>query len=294
MNPDATRCPACGHITDAAPCSRCHGTLVCLHDGVPFRPGRGFAGFDLLRGGFRFFASALNLLHRREFVGKLQLPVAANLLVVGGLLAACWFALRPMYASWLASGGLPGGADKDTGALWLCLATLWWLGPVVLEVALGPLVEPLGEIAEVRIGGPGMRVLRQNGFDELRRRVRLSARVFTLQLLTLPLAWLLAIVPAIGPPLVLLFSSVGAAVVWFALPMARRQLPLRQRLLLLRRNWAFALGFGLACQFAWLVPFLNLLFLAPASAVGAAAAWFRLDKLVPEPPEPDIEPREAR
>lgn len=272
-------CPGCGHRQAAEPCSRCHGTLVRLGDGARFQPGRGLAVNDLVRGFLGCFASALHLLHRREFIGRLQLPVAANLVVAGGLLAVTWFWLQPLFAGWLdADWPLLDRATRASGGLWMALATLWWLGPTLLEVALGPILEPLVEIAEQRIGGPGMRVLRSDGLLELRRRARASARILALQLLTLPLAWLLALLPIAGPPLVLLLSSPGAAVAWFAVPLARRQCELQDRLRVLRANWPFALGLGLASQLGWLLPFFNLLFLAPAATVGAAALYFRFDK----------------
>lgn len=245
-----------------------------LGDGQPLPPGRGFWLFDLARGFVAPFAAAQQLLHRREFVGRLRLPVIANLLAVGGALALAWTTLRPLFAG-LLSGHV---RDADTGGLWLALTTLWWLGPVLLELLLAPVLEPLVEVAEQRIAGADMRVLRQDGAAELQRRVRMSARLATAQLLTLPLAWLLALVPVVGIVLVLLLSSAAAALAWLALPLARRQLVLGDRWRLLLANWPFALGFGIACQLLFLVPFLDLLFLAPAATVGAAALYFRFDK----------------
>lgn len=276
----ATRCPCCGHLAAEVPCARCQGTLVRIGDGRPLRHGRGLAPIDLVRGFTGFFGAALHLLHRREFVGRLRLPIAANLVVVTAMLLLAWLWLRPMFGGWLqGEWPLPGvHGDRDAGAVWMALATLWWLGPALLELALGGLLEPLVEVAEQRIGGAGMRVLRQDGAAELQRRVRDSARLFTVLLLALPVVWLLSLVPVAGLPLVWIASAGAAAVAWSAVPLARRQCGLPERLAVLRQNWPFALGFGLATQLAWTVPFLNVLFLAPTSAVAAAALYFRFDK----------------
>jgi uncharacterized protein involved in cysteine biosynthesis len=105
-----------------------------------------------------------------------------------------------------------------------------------------------------------------------------GARAFAGQLLLLPAAWLLALVPGAGIPLVLLLAGAGAAVVFFEAPAARRGLDLRQRLGVLRANWARALGFGMALCLLALVPLFDLLLLAPAAGVASARLWFSFAK----------------
>ena len=49
----------------------------------------------------------------------------------------------------------------------------------------------------------------------------------------------------------------------------------------MRKNWARALGFGLAFNVGMLVPFFNILFLGPATAVAVSLLYFRFEKKVP-------------
>jgi uncharacterized protein involved in cysteine biosynthesis len=85
-------------------------------------------------------------------------------------------------------------------------------------------------------------------------------------------------VPWVGLPLVFVGAAAVAAVVLCEPPAARRGLDFAAHLRDLRWNWARALGFGIGCQLGLAVPFLNVLLLAPAAAVGAAVLHFRFDK----------------
>jgi hypothetical protein len=52
-------------------------------------------------------------------------------------------------------------------------------------------------------------------------------------------------------------------------------------LALLRHNWAVALGFGLGFQVGALIPFFNILLLAPTAAVSASMLYLRMGKTLP-------------
>ncbi|GAB4141770.1 MAG: hypothetical protein Fur0037_08690 [Planctomycetota bacterium] len=253
--------------------------MIRMGDGSALEPGRGFALFDFIRGFGAPFSAALHLLHRREFTGRLTLPLAANFCAVSLALSLTWFWARPLLAGLLeGSPLLRDGQSPESLGLWMAIAGLWWLAPAVLESALGPVLEPLVDLTERRIGGEGMRVPRESGVDVLRRRAREAARILAVQLLALPLLWLLVSIPVAGPVLTLVPCSAAAALAWLSIPMIRRGIDLRDRLRIAAANWPFCLGFGAAVQIGWWIPFFDLLLLAPAASAGAAALYFRFDK----------------
>jgi uncharacterized protein involved in cysteine biosynthesis len=69
-----------------------------------------------------------------------------------------------------------------------------------------------------------------------------------------------------------------AAVVWYEPPMALRDLHLPQRLHLLWRNRWRALGVGAGIQLATVVPFVNVLGLAPIATIVATSSYLHFDK----------------
>jgi hypothetical protein len=279
------RCGRCGHETgQPEACSLCSGRLRELdHLDRELRPGLGFAPFALVRAFVGFFRAASHLLHRPEFVGRLQLPVAVN--AVGFLAGtACAVLLATsVFAPWFAA---PWpvfedlrAANEGSGSLRLTLATTWLLGPTLLEVVTGGLLSPLSSGTELAIAGPKVAAAGDAAtIASTFPRLRASARVFLIQLAVLPLAWLCVLTPWVGLPLAFLLGTAAAAVVWFEAPFARRGLGLGPRLRGLARNWPLAAGFGAAWQLAVAVPFLNLLALAPTAAIAAAALYFRFDK----------------
>jgi hypothetical protein len=277
------RCAYCGYASANAPCERCGGTI------------RSLDGFEVIALRRRFFAAELlaalrltlrtpfALLHERAFIGLLKAPCTANAIALSLVALVSWGLLQPMFASWFAAtwpvfDGIR-QAHATTGPIELQLATFWLLGPTLLEIAVGPVMEPLIDATERAMAGPGI------GSPEPRRGMRLAmtrlrqgARVVVVQILLLPVVWALALVPRIGFGLAFLIGALSAAVVWFEAPCARRGLDLTARLRLLRANWPTALGFGLGAQIAAIVPFVNLLALAPIAAVAASKLFFRLRK----------------
>jgi uncharacterized protein involved in cysteine biosynthesis len=280
----ARRCRCCGHFAAAAAaCPYCGGDANALGDApAPLRPGRGLWPLDLVHGVALFARGAVQVLHHRAFVHQLKVPIAANAIAFASFAALAWTILMPAFRSWFAGEWplLDGwrAANAEVGPVRLLLASAWFLWPVWFDAIAGASVEPLADAAESAIAGPGMREPMPAGWRTTVDRLRLRARLFACQLLLLPAVWLCALLPVVGLPLSFLAASAAAAAVWCELPAARRGLDLRAHLLDLRRNWARALGFGAGCQLGLVLPFLNLLLLAPAAAVGATMLHFHFDK----------------
>lgn len=225
--------------------------------------------------------SVFALLHAREFIGRLRLPVATNALAFTLLLGLGWWLLAPWFAAvfaadwplldWrrreLATAGPP---------LWLFTSALL-LGPPLLDLLAGAAQEPLRLPMEARWLGPTRQPPRRGELLRFSDRVR----VLLATLLVWPFALGLVLLPWVGLPLVLLLGGVVAATVWFEAPMAARGLDLRSRLGLLWRNRWRALGTGLGLQFAAAVPFVNLLALAPVAMLTATAGYLQFDKTRP-------------
>ena len=277
------RCACCGHLADGFACDRCGGTAHDLGDFArELRPGRGSWLLDIGRGLLLVWRSVGQTLHHRAFVGLLKLPIAANLVAAATLAAGAVLVFGPLRALFAAPWPLLDGwrqAQQDRGPVVLLLVTVWLLWPVWFEVVGGALLEPLVAAAERAIGGPRMRA--GAAPDALAARVHRRARMLALQVLLLPLAWLLALLPWVGLPLVFAASAAMAAAAWLAVPAERRGLSPPEQHGDLRRNWPLAFGYGAGLQFAVLVPLLNVLLLAPVAAVGASALHFRFDKQTP-------------
>ncbi|MGE3174301.1 MAG: EI24 domain-containing protein [Planctomycetota bacterium] len=284
-DPPRRRCPCCGHVatTDAGACPRCGGEARALADTPQTLPaGRGLWPADLLRGFKTLTLAGLQVLHHRAFVGRIGVPIAGNavgVIVLAVGLGMLWAPVADLFAAeWPLLDGWR-AANTTAGPARLLLATAWTLWPVWLEAVTGALVEPLAATAEVAIGGPGMQAAAPSVPGALTERLQRRARVVTFQLLLLPAAWLLALVPYVGLPLVFVATAAVAGGLWTELPAERRGRSHREHLADLRRNWPLVLGYGMALQLLLLVPIANFVVLAPAAAVGASVLYFRFDKV---------------
>lgn len=248
----------------------------------PIHPQRRFWPLDFVDGIVIFARSAAQVAHHRAFVGQLKIPIAANVLAFATYAAFLLFVLLPQFRAWFAPGwpALEGwrAEHENHGPIALLLGTAWFLWPVWFDVVAGPALEPLVAAAEGAVGGRGLAVATPGGVGRFVARLQQRARLFATQLLLLPLVWLVALIPIVGIPLVFLAAAAAAAAVFGELPAVRRDLPLRILLADLKRNHALALGYGVGCQIALAIPFLNLLLLAPAAAVGAVVLHFRFEK----------------
>lgn len=284
--PPDQRCPCCGYFAPPTPgCERCGGTAHTLTDApMPLAPGRGLAPLDFLRGLRTFGRATGQLMHHRAFVGQLKLPVLANILAFASLAAFALLILLPQFRDWFAGTWplLDGfrAANESGGPMRLLFVTIGLLWPIWFDVIAGPIAEPLVRTTEIVVGGPNMAADTSTRPSRTTvSRVRDRARLFALEVLTLPIAWFLVMLPWVGLPLGMLLVSAAAAVIWCETPAARRGLGVRQHLLDLRRNWARALGFGLGCQLGLVVLPIGLLLLSPSAVVGATVLHFTFDKI---------------
>lgn len=281
MNPLPIPCACCGFDGDGSTCQYCGGTARSL-DGRSDLPSATADGPRAFVSGLLTAPRAmLALLHGREYIGRLRLPIVLNaigftLLVVGG-----WLGLAPAFAAafagpWWLFDGLRTASASAGPPLWL--ATTWLLlGHPLLDLVAGAAQEPLREATERRMLGPPRGPVHARGLLRLRER----ARVFACLLLAWPLALGLVLLPWVGLPLVTLLGAAVAAVVWFEAPMAARGWPLRHRLASLWAHRWRALGVGLALQLASVVPFVNCLGLAPIATIAATASFLRFGKRPP-------------
>lgn len=274
----ATRCACCGHPTDGAACGRCRGALTALRRPYALEPGLGAPPADFWRGLREVHRAVFALLHERAFIGRLRLPVAANLLAfvlvyVGGAWLLMPWCTAAFAAAWPLLDGVRQATAEHGPTRWLVACALL-LGPPLLDVVCGALQEPLRVATERSMLGP------EHGSDAAHTvlRLRERAHVLAAALLALPVVLALSLVPYVWLPLLVLLGAATAAVVWFEPPMAERGLALPARLELLWRNRWRALGTGLGLQLAVFVPFVNLLALAPVATIAATSAYLQFDK----------------
>jgi hypothetical protein len=249
-----------------------------LDGAVATAPGRGAPIADAWRGLREVDRAVGALLHGRAFIGRLRGPVAANLLAFAALTAFGWSVLGGWFAAWFAEPwwtleGLRTMRRHSGEGLWLLTSWLL-LGPPLLDAMAGVFQEPLRATAEAAMLGPPPAGTPADSV----LRVRERARVLALAAAAWPLALFVVLLPWVGLPIVLAAGSAVAAIVWFEPPMAARGLGLPDRLRLLWRNRWRALGTGLGLQCAALVPFVNLLALAPVAALAATSSYLRFDK----------------
>ena len=280
-DPVPTRCSCCGHPTDGAACRRCRGALTTLHRSYALRPGLGAPPADLWRGVREVHRAVFALLHERAFIGRLRLPVAANLLAfvlvyVGGAWLLTPWCTTAFAAAWPVLDGVRQASADHGPTRWLTACALL-LGPPLLDVVCGALQEPLRLATERTMLGP------EHGDDATHTvlRLRERAHVLAASLLALPAVLALALVPYVWLPLLVALGAAAAAVVWFEPPMAERGLALPARLEVLWRNRWRALGVGLGLQLAVFVPFVNVLALAPVATIAATSAYLQFDKRRP-------------
>jgi len=241
------------------------------------RPRDLFAGLGNVR------AAATAMLHGREYVGALRVPVVCNLLAFTAIVGGGWLLLSPVFAAafageWPLLDSLRMHVAPFAADVWL-LTTCLALGHPLLDLFAGEAQAGLLTATEARVLMPPPNhaagdVERHGGL-----RLRDRARVVAFLLVVWPVALAVALVPWIGLVAVVALGSAIAAVVWFEAPMARRGHALAPRLRLLRAHPWRALGFGLGVQLASVVPFVNLLALAPIATIAATASWLRFVKV---------------
>ena len=130
-----TLCEICGYQRQAEVCHVCGGQAQTLGKRGPLQVGRGNAIMDIVRGIMDVRRAAFALLFDREFIGKLRLPVAANIAGFAAILTMGWLWLMPafeqsfrshpeqtasegphlwLFAVWLAAGPVQGPHTGDS------------------------------------------------------------------------------------------------------------------------------------------------------------------------------------
>lgn len=283
---EVTRCTACGYPHDAGGCARCGGAVHDPSDGRRRPIGPSGPVRDLLDGFLSLFRGALALLHDRIYVGKLALPIAANVVAMLIVAAGLFWGFLELF-DWLLGidetrqDGVWSVIGWGAGVLSLVLAvvTLWLVAPVLMETVTEPFLDPIAAATETAWAGRPVAAIDSGLWRSTLAGLRGSARLLLIQLaLLVPL--LLLSLTGIGALVALVVCGWLNALVWFGIPCSRRGYSLRDRRLLLRRNWARALGFGIAFQLALFVPVFNLLLLMPAAAVATSVLYLRFDKAV--------------
>ncbi len=277
----AAPCAWCGHPLPEPPCPRCAGRLFRAPgaEAMTQRPRRGFFAFDLLRGFAGFFEGLALLFNRPEFAGKLRGPVIANLFSTLTLGAILFVGFRAMFAPVEGEGDLLGVFTTSLALLLTCISLFLFLPPL-LELITSPFLDDLVDIVEKAMGGPKLTPVRRHLWANIRDSSHASAQL----LLLAGAGWIVTLVlsmVAIGIPLGILVAAFLNALTWFELPFFRRGYTLRDRIAVLRHNWALATGFGLGVQLGMLIPIFNVFLLAPAAAVGASVLYLRMEKAPP-------------
>jgi uncharacterized protein involved in cysteine biosynthesis len=249
-------------------------------------PGRGFFLVDLFHGFFAVFQAGLHLFNRPEFFGKLKLPVVANLITFLILFAATWYGLSALF-DWLleAEWGFLDflrGVVQTVAPLVLTLVALFLLAPAIIEAVTGPFLDGLADATEKLMAGEAIRAVDLGAWRNLLLGLRSTAQILVIQIgILLPCLFLSLALPAIGFFIVYGIAAALTALIWFEIPFLRRGQGLRQRVQVLRCNWARALGFGMAFQLGMLVPFFNMFLLTPAATVAASMLYFHFEKAPP-------------
>jgi CysZ protein len=288
-------CAICGYPLEGSSCDHCEGKMAVV-DGVgPNKVGTRFFVADLIDGFLSLFQASLLLMTKKEYMGKLTVAVLVNLVLVivffVGLLYGSYSMISAMEWSW-AWDWIETAAQV---LVWpLALIAAWFLAPTLINAGMTPFLDPIANATEMMLAGEKMKPVEIGMWRGLMAGLNAASQVLVLQVLVLIPVMLLAFIPVVGWGFVLLgvvYSAYLNALVWFEIPVLRRGYGWKYRRKLIRRNWARALGFGLAFNIGLLVPFFNFLFIGPATAVAVSKLYFRFDKnVMPRAPQADSPP----
>ena len=216
--------------------------------------------------------------------GLWPLAILPSLLAVSlGLLGlgASWYLLPRVEDALAPPAARVGDALSLLASITLGLVTL--VSGVMLGIALAfvltaPLLDLLSQRTEARLRGSTVEASRGLRFE-----VAQSLKGALFFLAAIPLAFLVGLVPFLGPPLATLWGAFALAFQLTDGPLTRRGLGFGEKLGFHRRWRPETLGFGLVGLLALLVPLANLL-LAPALVVGATRLVLELRSLAGEEP----------
>ncbi|MHC4078165.1 MAG: EI24 domain-containing protein [Planctomycetota bacterium] len=284
MTQPAAPCPTCGYPLDSDTCKLCEGSAQEMTSKAQIEPGAGFFLFDLVEGFLSPFLAMLQLMTRKQYMGKLKWAVLANFVAFALVFALAWWGAYAFF-DWL----LP---DEEGGWAWLSwisgimsfvltVLVVFFLGPVIIETVAAPFLDPIAEATEEIIAGGDMKSVDKGLWKNLLFGLNNAAKILAIQIMVMVPCLLLSLIPIINIvaiPVSLLVAAYLNAVVWFEIPVMRRGYSMVYRRQILRNNRARALGFGLGFELGLFVPFFNFLFLTPATAVAVSQLYFRFKK----------------
>ena len=278
----APPCLTCGYPQETESCEQCLGQLLAAEGATPTTPGRGFFMKDLAEGFFSLFHASLQLMTRKEFIGKLTLAVFVNVVLFSIFVLGILWAMYSL----LGSVTWPFGWLETTAEILLwplsALAT-WFLAPPLINAGMTPFLDPIANATEKMVAGPQMKPVEIGIWRGILAGANAAAQVLVLQVFVLVPVMILSLIPVVGIVFLvfgILFSAYLNGLVWLEIPVLRRGYGWSYRRLITRHNWARSLGLGLAFNLGMLAPVFNLFFLGPATAVAVSTLYFRFGKAV--------------
>lgn len=277
-------CPTCGYPLTDGSCEMCDGKIVAIDGVTPVQAGNRFFLIEIFEGFVSLFHASLLLMTKKEYMGKLGLATLLNLVLVTAFAVGIWYGFYSLVdyliedLTWL-----PSGTSATAGVVLALLAT-WFLAASLIQIGMTPFLDPIANATERMLAGPKMKPVEIGIWRGLVAGLNAASQILLIQIFILVPVLILSLVPVVNLvviPVGIAISAYLNAVVWFEIPVLRRGYGMRYRRRVIRRNWARALGFGLAFNAGMLVPFFNILFLAPATAVAVTSLYFRFDKQVP-------------
>jgi uncharacterized protein involved in cysteine biosynthesis len=273
-------CPTCGYPVDPEECDRCNGKIVPVDGLTTIQPGRRFFAFELMEGFFSLFQASLLLMTKKEFMGRLGVALLVNFALVVLFGMGVFWGFHALVSHYLDDSG----TAATLTAVALALVATWFLAPTVISVGLTPFLEPIADATERMLAGEKMKPVQLGVWRNLVAGLNAASQILLVQVCILVPVFLIAFfLPVISWPFVVVAVVISAyvnAISWFEIPVLRRGYGMRYRRQIVRRNWPRTLGFGLAFYVGMLVPFFNILFIGPASAVAVSTLYFRFDKSI--------------
>ncbi|MCA8954946.1 MAG: EI24 domain-containing protein [Planctomycetes bacterium] len=277
QEPTAPPCPTCGYPRPGAECALCENEILPVDGVKSVRPGRRLFLIEFVEGFVSLFQASLLLMTRREFIGKIGLAIAANLALVLVFVLGTGFGFYSLLDSFMPNWG----AVSATLAGILALVCVWFLASSLIQAGMTPFLDPIANATERMLAGERMKPVDLGLWRGLMAGLNAAAQILMLQIFVLVpmivLSWI-PVVNLVAIPAAFLVAAYLNAMVWFEIPVLRRGYGMAYRRRIVRRNWGRALGFGVAFNLGILVPFFNVLFLAPATAVAVSLLYFRFDK----------------
>ena len=276
-------CPTCGYPEANGACGQCDGKIVAVDGVTPVLPGNRLFLLEIVEGFTSLFQASLLLMTKKVYMGKLGLAILLNLVLVTSFAVGVGYGFHSLLTPLLEGYSWLEGWGSATLAVLLSLLATWFLAASLIQVGMTPFLDPIANATERMLAGEKMQPVEIGIWRGLVAGLNAAAQVLLIQIFILLPILALGLIPGINLlviPVGIAISAYLNAIVWFEIPVLRRGYGMRYRRRVVRKNWGRALGLGLAFNAGLLVPFFNILFLAPATAVAVSALYFRFDKHV--------------